>query len=406
LHRKNGANERSAKKTSNESEKQLKRYGDIYDKIYDMNNLYEAHKNARKDKKFYKEVKMVDSDPEYYLGLIHDMLKNETYKVSEYSISIINDKGKERMLMKLPYFPDRIIQWAIMLQTEQIFIKTFCSHTCASIPRRGISKAVKYTERHMKDPENAKYCLKIDVSKFYPNIDHAVLKALLRKKFKDKRLLKLLDLIIDSYPGDKGVPIGSYLSQYLANFYLCYFDHWLKEVCREKRVTRYMDDVSIHSGSKEHLHELLCKIRAYLEKELKLQLKGNYQIFPVRKRGLDFVGYRHFFGFRLLRKKTAVRLKRKMMKMKSKMMLNYNEWCSVNSYIGLCCQCNSYRLCRKYIHPLLSKVLLYYKRVIAKNYNAYRRYKNKLFSKGVIFGEEYGNSSRLCCNGKACSGRH
>ena len=96
----------------------MKRYGNIFEKIYDMDNLRLAHQNARKDKLFYREVKMVDSDPDYYLGQIHDMLKNGTYKVSDYDVSIINDKGKERELMKLPYFPDRIIQWAILLQIE------------------------------------------------------------------------------------------------------------------------------------------------------------------------------------------------------------------------------------------------------------------------------------------------
>ena len=106
----------------------MKRYGNIYSKIYDMDNLKFAHKNARKDKLFYKEVKMVDSNEEYYLKQIQDMLINKTYKVSKYEVSIINDKGKERELMKLPYFPDRIIQWAIMLQIEQIFTNTFCTH--------------------------------------------------------------------------------------------------------------------------------------------------------------------------------------------------------------------------------------------------------------------------------------
>lgn len=206
----------------------MKRYGNIFEKICSMENLREAHKNAREDKLFYKEVKMVDSDPEYYLSQIQDMLKNKTYTVSEYAVSIINDKGKERELMKLPYFPDRIIQWAIMLQTEHIFMEVFCSHTCASIKNRGIGKASRMVETYMKDLENTQYCLKLDVSKFYPNINHSILKQLLRKKFKDKDLLELLDKIIDSYPGEKGVPIGSYLSQFLANFYLAYFDHWLK----------------------------------------------------------------------------------------------------------------------------------------------------------------------------------
>lgn len=130
-----------------------------------MDNLRLAHQNAREDKLFYKEVKMVDSDPDKYLSMIREMLLNETYQVSEYTISIINDKGKERELAKLPYFPDRIIQWAIMLQVEDIFLKTFCSHTCSSIPGRGIKEAYILTTKYMKDRINTKYCLKIDVSK-------------------------------------------------------------------------------------------------------------------------------------------------------------------------------------------------------------------------------------------------
>ena len=94
------------------------RYGNIYERIYDLDNLREAHRNARKDKLFYKEVVMVDSDPDKYLLQIQEMLKNGTYQVNpeDYTVSVINDKGKERELWKLPYFPHRIIQWAIMLQ--------------------------------------------------------------------------------------------------------------------------------------------------------------------------------------------------------------------------------------------------------------------------------------------------
>ena len=111
----------------------MKRYGHIFEKICSMENLQLAHKNARKDKTYYREVKMVDEDPDKYLGAIQDMLLKKEYVVSEYQVSIINDTGKERELMKLPYYPDRIIQWAIMLQVEPIFRKPFCGHTCASL---------------------------------------------------------------------------------------------------------------------------------------------------------------------------------------------------------------------------------------------------------------------------------
>lgn len=369
----------------------MKRYGNIYAKIYDMENLKLAHENARKDKLYYKEVKMVDGDPETYLKQIQDMLINKTYEVSEYEVSTINDKGKERELWKLPYFPDRIIQWAIMLQIEKVFMQVFCSHTCASIKDRGITKAARLTEKAMKDKKNCEYCLKIDVSKFYPNIDHCVLKKLLRRKFKDKELLELLDKIVDSYPGEKGVPIGSYLSQFLANFYLSYFDHWMKEKMKIKKIIRYMDDITIFHKSKEFLHWLLMKMKEYLEINLKLMIKPNHQVFPTAVRGVDFVGYRFFFNYKLLRKSTCKKFKRKMLQIKKKQdegkLINYSEWCSANSYIGWLCWCDSYRLYQKYIAPIIPSILKYYSDVIKKDAQpkakvvSFNRYKKKLLQK-------------------------
>lgn len=369
----------------------MKRYGNIFDKIYSMENLREAHKNARKDKLYYKEVKMVDSNPDYYLGKIQEMLKNKTYQVSSYDVSIINDKGKERELMKLPYYPDRIIQWAIMLQIEKVFMEVFCSHTCASIKGRGIGKASKLVEKYMEDVEGTQYCLKIDISKFYPNINHKILKKMLRKKFKDQDLLELLDKIIDSYPGEKGVPIGSYLSQFLANFYLSYFDHWLKEKMKVKYVVRYMDDVVIFHSSKAFLHKLLLQIDEYLKKELDLKVKPNWQIFPTAIRGVDFVGYRHFYGYKLLRKSTCKKFKKRMLEIRKKQddgkLINYREWCSVNSYIGWLTWCDSWRLFEKYVQPVIPAISDYYLTVIKKDSSSekkillFDKYRKNLLSK-------------------------
>ena len=233
--------------------------------------------------------------------------------------------------------------------------------------------------------------MKIDVSKFYPNIHHATLKMLLRKKIKDNDLLELLDKIIDSYPGEKGVPIGSYLSQYLANFYLSYFDHWLKEKMKIKRVIRYMDDMTIFHKSKEFLHWLFLKMNKYLNKNLKLTIKQNWQVFPTGVRGVDFVGYRFFFGYKLLRKSTCKKFKRKMLHIKQKQdegkLINYSEWCSVNSYAGWLSWCNSWRLFEKYITPILKSVFDYYLKVIKKDAQpkakvvSFNRYKKKLLKK-------------------------
>ena len=344
----------------------MKRETNIYHKIYDIDNIRLAHKNARKDKLFYREVKMVDSNPDYFFNIIHDMLKNDKYIVSDYSISIINDKGKERELMKLPYYPDRIIQWAIMLQLEEIFIKNFCNHTCASVKGRGIHYATKLTRSYLKDTTNTQYCLKFDINKFYPSINHNILKTLLKHKFKDKRLLRLLFLIIDSHPKKQGLPIGSYLSQYLSNFYLSYFDHWLKETKKIKYVVRYMDDIIILHSSKQYLHGLKNEIEDYLQSKLNLKLKSNWQIFPTRIRGIDFVGYRHFGDYNLLRKSTVKKFKKKLIKLTKQIELNYSDWCSVNSYYGWLKWCDSYRIIKKYYKPIEDKLLDYYNNKIKR----------------------------------------
>lgn len=342
----------------------MKRHGNIYNKIYTMENLKLAHQNARKDKLFYREVKMVDSDVEYYLSQIQEMLATKTYEVSEYVISTIQDKGKERQLCKLPYFPDRIIQWAILLQIEHVFMETFTDFTCASIKKRGIHKASKLLDRYMEDKDNTQYCLKMDVKKFYQNISHDKLKLLFRKKFKDIELLELLDKIVDSTDGTMGIPIGSYLSQFFANFYLSYFDHWLKEDKCCKYVIRYMDDIVILNNSKEWLHNLKLAIDNYLNVELDLKLKENWQVFPTNIRGIDFVGYRHFYDFKLLRKSTCKNYKSKMnsikKKMDSKSKLTYSEWCSCNSYLGWLNWCDSFRLQSKYYFPIEEYVNNYY----------------------------------------------
>lgn len=83
----------------------MKRYGNIFINITDIDNILEAHRQARKDKSHYREVKMVDENPLFYAKQIKTMLEDETYSVGEYKHEIINDKGKERELMKLPYYP-------------------------------------------------------------------------------------------------------------------------------------------------------------------------------------------------------------------------------------------------------------------------------------------------------------
>lgn len=329
----------------------------LWDAICSMDNLKAAHKNAKKGKGWYQEVKQVDSNPEYYLGLLQNMLINKTYHTSEYQTFYKTEGNKERLIYKLPYFPDRICQWAVLQVIEPILLRNFTADTYSAIPGRGIHLCFyRLQEAMQKDVKGSQYCLKIDAKQYYPSIDHAILKEKYRRLFKDDDLLWLLDEVIDSTPGEAGIPIGNYLSQYSGNFYLSAFDHWIKEVKGVKHYFRYMDDIVILHESKEYLHRLRKEIDEYFHTKLKLTIKENWQVFPTFKRGLDYVGYRSFLEYTLLRKSTCKTFKAKMVAINKKRLngeeLSYSEWCSINSYKGWLKHCDSYRLQEKYMKPL------------------------------------------------------
>ncbi len=264
-----------------------------------MDNLHLADEKARKGKLRSYGVRKHDQYREENLTDLHDDLKNYRFTTSKYHIfKMITDNGKEREIYQLPYYPDRIVHHAIMNVMETIWTSVLTKDTYSCLKGRGIHGVVRRLKMELKDIENTQYCLKLDIQKFYPSIDHVILKRQIRKKIKDNDLLFLLDGIIDSAPG---VPIGNYLSQFFANLYLGYFDHWIKEEKRVKYYYRYADDIVILSKSKIELHDILQEIEAYFL-TLKLKLKSNYQVFPVDSRGIDFVGYVFRHSHILLRK--------------------------------------------------------------------------------------------------------
>lgn len=342
------------------------RYGHLYERIYDMENLKLAHTNARKGKGWYEEVKAVNADEERYLTALQNMLINKTYDTSEYTTFMKTDGTKTREIFKLPYFPDRVCQWAILQVIEPFLIKNLTADTYSAIPGRGIHAAFRKLKCAVQtDVMGCQYCLKLDVKKYYPSIDHDVLKRKFRRLFKDDNLLWLLDEIIDSTQGEKGIPIGNYFSQYAGNFYLSDFDHWIKEVKRIKHYFRYMDDIVIFASSKAELHALRKEIDEYFRVNLKLTIKDNWQVFPTYVRGVDFVGYRTFLNYTLLRKSTCKQFKVKMVNIRKKVTagkeMTFSEWCAINSYKGWLCHCDSHRLSEKYIAPIRDAADQYYK---------------------------------------------
>lgn len=313
----------------------MKRVNNLYQQIISIENLTVAELKARKGKAKQYGVQVFDRNPTEKLAELHKMLVDKTYKTSNYTTFSVFEP-KERLVFCLPYFPDRITHHAVMNVLEPIFVKVFTNDSYACIKKKGIHAASKNIKTALQDQENTKYCLKLDIVKFYPNVDHAILKALLRKKFKDNDLLWLLDEIIDSADG---LPIGNYLSQYFANFYLTYFDHWIKENQAVKYYFRYADDIVILSNNKPYLHKLLFEIKEYLNTNLKLEVKDNYQVFPVEARSIDFVGYKFYHTHTLIRKSIKKRFAKAISKTKNK--------ATIAAYYGWAKHANTKHLLKK-----------------------------------------------------------
>lgn len=338
----------------------MKRIGNLYEQIISVENLRQADKKARRGKLRTYGVQHHDKNREENIIALHKALRDKTFRTSKYDVFTIFEP-KERQIFRLPYYPDRIVHHAVMNILEPIWTKVFTYNTYSCIKKRGITACADRVSKIIKGFNNKPlYCLKIDIKKFYPSIDHEVLKKIVRKKIKDKDLLWLLDEIIDSA---EGLPIGNYLSQFLANLYLAYFMHFVNEKlhavvgCKEAlKAVEYADDIVLFADNKVDLHRALCVIRDYLHDELKLTLKSNYQIFPIANskvdragRALDYVGYKFFRFQRLLRKSIKKNFCRRVAKI-NKLNVSLKEYkMRISSWLGWVKHCNGVHLLKTII---------------------------------------------------------
>lgn len=300
----------------------MKRHGGLWERVCSTENIELAHRKAKRGKRRYTEVKMVDADPAYYLGRIEAMLREKTFRNAPYVEMIRNDTGKVRLIKKLPYFPDRIVQHCVANVLAPIWDRSFIRDTYAAIPGKGVHDGVRRMKKALADVEGTRYCLKLDVRKYYESVDTGILSTIVRQKIKDPDVLWLLDEIIGS---SEGIPIGNYLSQYFGNLYLSGIDHFAKEVLRCRYYFRYCDDVVVLASSKENLHRIKTSLEAELH-TLKLRVKDNWQVFPVDCRGVDFLGYRFFHGYTLVRKRIVQRFKSKVRRGDKACLAAYNGW--------------------------------------------------------------------------------
>lgn len=266
----------------------MKRVGYLYEQVYTIENLILAFNSAKKGKSDYKIVQKIEKNKTYYILKLQEMLKDMTYIPAKYKEKPIKDKGKNRVIHKTKFFPDRIIHHAVIQIVFPTIEKLLITHTYQSLPRRGCHKGKAKVQEWIKERiGKPTYVAKLDIEKFYPSVLNTQMKLLFRRKFKDSKLLWILDTIIDSI---SGLPIGNYTSQIFGNMYLAYMDHYAKEVLKVKYYIRYADDIVLFDSCKSILHSKVAALGIQL-KCLGLKLGKSCQVFLLSIRKLDYLGY-------------------------------------------------------------------------------------------------------------------
>ena len=264
-----------------------------FDKYLTYDNLMKAHKLSRKGKTLRREIVLFDLKQEEYIKRIYEQLKTGQYQHGGYRTFIITIP-KERKVQASRYI-DRIVhRWVVDNFLKPYFETQFINTTYACIKNRGMHKAALAVQDAMKQCKNKwqeYYILKMDVAKYFQNIDKNILFEIIKRKIKDKKLLNLMWKIIYSEESQKGMPIGNYTSQTLANIYLNEVDQYAKHKLKCKYYFRYMDDTIILLKTKQEAIEVLEKIKKFLKEKLELELNSKTQIFKS-KQGVNFCGYK------------------------------------------------------------------------------------------------------------------
>ncbi|MEA2019316.1 MAG: reverse transcriptase/maturase family protein [Campylobacterota bacterium] len=229
----------------------------LYSKIYDIDNLYKASKDAMKSKKSKNYVAQFWLNEDKEIDKIYNELESKTYLFGTYKEFTINDNGVTRKISAAP-FGDRVVHHAITNILEPIFEPSFIYDSYANRKGKGTLKALHRAKYYAN---RYKYVLQLDIKKYFPSIDFKILLGQIKKKVTCIDTLTLLEQLIYNsnkqdetnfyfnndnlftpYERVRGLPLGNQTSQFFGNIYLNQFDHIVKERFNIKGYIRYVDD--------------------------------------------------------------------------------------------------------------------------------------------------------------------
>lgn len=283
----------------------MKRYGNLWPQVVDFENLLLAARLAQKGKRFRGNVLEFNHALERELFCLQAELTAHTYRPGGYRTFEIKDP-KSRLISAAPY-RDRVVHHALCNVIMPLLEPTLIEQTYANRVGYGTHRALKQFTGWARQ---YRYCLQCDIRKYFPSIDHAILKGQIRRKIKCSDTLWLVDTIIDAsneqipiieyFPGDdlltpvmrpRGLPISNLTSQTFANLYLSPFDHFVKERLKLGQYLRYVDDFAAFSNDWQELADAREAMKAYLA-TLRLKMHSiKSQLFETRH-GANFVGFR------------------------------------------------------------------------------------------------------------------
>lgn len=348
--------------------------GNLYADLCSFRNLELAFRNARKGKRHKKAVQDFEFNLEENLLVLKREL--ETLSYSPRPLRQFPIRDPKTRLISASHFRDRVMHHALINVIQPLFEKRFIHDSCANQVGKGTTKALERFEKfkkkvskngrpinHTKDNSMIiGYVLKADIKHYFDTIDHQILLDSIRRKLKDKKVLWLIQKILDNHaskrPG-KGMPIGNLTSQFFANLYLSELDHFVKHELKVKCYIRYVDDFVLLDRRKEGLEECKEKISIFL-KSLRLELHPDKsKVYPLHT-GLPFLGFRMFYYHRLLKKSNIRKMEKRIPEFLSALKINEmsheDVTRSFDSWVGYAKQGNTFNF-RKRMERKVNNIL-------------------------------------------------
>lgn len=336
----------------------MRSYKNLWNLFISEKNIREAIRNVCKHKTTRSKFRTLKENPDKYLKWIRN--EAEHFRNSPHKpIEIYDGIQRKKRTIIVPSFREQIIHHMVVNIIKPIIMKSLYEKSYGSVPGRGAHLGKKQIEKVIRRGSDIKYCLKMDVRKYFDSVPHDKLMKLVERKIKDKRFVSVIREIVNAT--DYGIPLGFYTSQWFANWYLSDLDHCIKERFRAKHYFRYMDDMVVFGNNKRELHRMRILIEAELRR-LGLEMKGNWQVFRFdyirnekhRGRDLDFMGFRFYRNKVVLRRSIMYKASRKARRIAKKFKASIYEIRQMLSYLGWIDATNTYGMYQERIKPLVN----------------------------------------------------